>query len=138
MRDTRVIILAAGKGTRMNSDLPKVLHQVEGKSMVQHSIDKVRELISEGLLDGVISSSGIYTSRLTLSRKSIQYQVAIDFNGIFTQLKGKGIVLESLECPSCKGSLQYPESGSVVTCAFCGATVSAMDVFEKFKSLLDV
>lgn len=101
-------------------------------------IDKVRSLIAEGMLDGVIDSSGMYTSTLTLSRKSVQYQVAIDFNGIFTQLKGKGIVLESLECPSCNGSLQYPESGSVVTCTFCGATVSAMDVFEKFRSLLDV
>lgn len=44
MKDTRVVILAAGKGSRMQSDLPKVLHKVEGKAMVQHSIDKVREL----------------------------------------------------------------------------------------------
>jgi bifunctional UDP-N-acetylglucosamine pyrophosphorylase/glucosamine-1-phosphate N-acetyltransferase len=44
MRDTGVVILAAGKGTRMQSDLPKVLHKVEGKTMIQHSIDKVREL----------------------------------------------------------------------------------------------
>jgi len=37
------IILAAGKGMRMDSDLPKVLHQVAGKPMVQWVIDAVNE-----------------------------------------------------------------------------------------------
>ncbi|QSX40856.1 bifunctional UDP-N-acetylglucosamine diphosphorylase/glucosamine-1-phosphate N-acetyltransferase GlmU [Shewanella cyperi] len=39
-----VVILAAGKGTRMRSDLPKVLHSVAHKPMVQHVIDTAREL----------------------------------------------------------------------------------------------
>lgn len=34
-----VVILAAGKGTRMYSNLPKVLHSLAGKPMVQHVID---------------------------------------------------------------------------------------------------
>jgi bifunctional UDP-N-acetylglucosamine pyrophosphorylase/glucosamine-1-phosphate N-acetyltransferase len=39
-----VVILAAGKGTRMRSDLPKVLHKVAHKSMVQHVIDTAKAL----------------------------------------------------------------------------------------------
>lgn len=39
-----VVILAAGKGTRMKSSLPKVLHPIAGKPMVQHIIDTVTTL----------------------------------------------------------------------------------------------
>jgi bifunctional UDP-N-acetylglucosamine pyrophosphorylase/glucosamine-1-phosphate N-acetyltransferase len=39
-----VVILAAGKGVRMASDLPKVLHQVAGKAMLRHVIDAAAPL----------------------------------------------------------------------------------------------
>lgn len=39
-----VVILAAGKGTRMKSSLPKVLHPIANKPMVQHIIDTVNKL----------------------------------------------------------------------------------------------
>ncbi|MFI3310511.1 bifunctional UDP-N-acetylglucosamine diphosphorylase/glucosamine-1-phosphate N-acetyltransferase GlmU [Ewingella allii] len=39
-----VVILAAGKGTRMYSNLPKVLHPLAGKPMVQHVIDAATHL----------------------------------------------------------------------------------------------
>ena len=43
MSDLVTIILAAGKGTRMKSKLPKVLHKAAGKAMLQHVIDAARE-----------------------------------------------------------------------------------------------
>ncbi|WP_415882938.1 bifunctional UDP-N-acetylglucosamine diphosphorylase/glucosamine-1-phosphate N-acetyltransferase GlmU [Neptuniibacter sp. QD34_54] len=39
-----VVILAAGQGSRMKSKLPKVLHKVGGKAMVQHVIDTASSL----------------------------------------------------------------------------------------------
>jgi bifunctional UDP-N-acetylglucosamine pyrophosphorylase / glucosamine-1-phosphate N-acetyltransferase len=45
-----ILILAAGKGTRMRSDLPKVLHPIGGKALVQHVVDTARQVGGEQLL----------------------------------------------------------------------------------------
>jgi bifunctional UDP-N-acetylglucosamine pyrophosphorylase/glucosamine-1-phosphate N-acetyltransferase len=39
-----VVILAAGRGTRMHSDKPKVLHALAGKALVQHVLDCAHKL----------------------------------------------------------------------------------------------
>jgi bifunctional UDP-N-acetylglucosamine pyrophosphorylase/glucosamine-1-phosphate N-acetyltransferase len=39
-----VVILAAGKGTRMHSDLPKVLHPLAGRPLLGHVLDHARSL----------------------------------------------------------------------------------------------
>ena len=40
----RICILAAGKGTRMNSDLPKVLHKINNKTLLQFVIETSKSL----------------------------------------------------------------------------------------------
>ena len=42
-----VVILAAGQGNRMKSDIPKVLHPIAGESMLGYVIDAVRQLEPE-------------------------------------------------------------------------------------------
>ncbi|WP_285119063.1 bifunctional UDP-N-acetylglucosamine diphosphorylase/glucosamine-1-phosphate N-acetyltransferase GlmU [Lactococcus petauri] len=44
------IILAAGKGTRMKSSLPKVLHNVAGKTMLGHVLQSVNQVDMEKLI----------------------------------------------------------------------------------------
>ncbi len=47
MSALNVVILAAGKGTRMYSSLPKVLHKLAGKAMVRHVVDCAHGLSPE-------------------------------------------------------------------------------------------
>ena len=42
--DTAVIVLAAGAGTRMQSDVPKVLHTLAGRSMLAHALHAVAKV----------------------------------------------------------------------------------------------
>ena len=42
-----IIILAAGKGTRMQSDLPKVLHPIGGQALLAHVISSAQALIQQ-------------------------------------------------------------------------------------------
>lgn len=44
MNDTAVIIMAAGKGKRMKSNLPKVLHNLAGKPILNYVLDTVDQL----------------------------------------------------------------------------------------------
>jgi UDP-N-acetylglucosamine pyrophosphorylase len=43
-RELAVLILAAGKGTRMKSDLPKVLHELGGRPLLQYPIGVAKKL----------------------------------------------------------------------------------------------
>jgi bifunctional UDP-N-acetylglucosamine pyrophosphorylase/glucosamine-1-phosphate N-acetyltransferase len=42
-----IVILAAGAGKRMHSTLPKVLHPIGGKSMLEHVVDTAEKLVPE-------------------------------------------------------------------------------------------
>ena len=49
-RQRAAVILAAGKGTRMKSDLPKVMHKVAGRPMVDWSIALARQVGCERIV----------------------------------------------------------------------------------------
>ena len=50
MSETAVLILAAGAGTRMKSDTPKVLHTLAGRSMLAHSLHAVTKVAPRHLV----------------------------------------------------------------------------------------
>ncbi|NEU05689.1 bifunctional UDP-N-acetylglucosamine diphosphorylase/glucosamine-1-phosphate N-acetyltransferase GlmU [Clostridium sp. ATCC 25772] len=67
------IILAAGQGSRMKSDIPKMLHKVCGKEMINHVIDTLRKCDIEDI-DVVIGNGAEKVKAGTESRK-VQYSV---------------------------------------------------------------
>ena len=64
-----IVILAAGQGKRMHSNLPKVLHPVAGKALAQHVIDTARSLNPEKLV--VVYGHGGDVVRSTLAADDI-------------------------------------------------------------------
>ena len=48
--DTAVLVLAAGAGTRMRSDTPKVLHTLGGRSMLSHALHAVAKVAPQHLV----------------------------------------------------------------------------------------
>lgn len=67
------LILAAGQGTRIKSDLPKVLHKVCGKEMVNHVIDNMRKANIEDI-DVIIGKGADLVKKETGSR-SVSYSL---------------------------------------------------------------
>lgn len=61
MSNFTAVILAAGKGTRMKSELPKVMHLMAGQPLIDHVLDKVANLG----IDKVITIAGHGRERLT-------------------------------------------------------------------------
>ncbi len=47
---TTVIILAAGKGTRMRSSLPKVLQPLAGRPLLSHVIETAKKLNADNII----------------------------------------------------------------------------------------
>ena len=68
MTTTYAVILAAGQGTRMKSDLYKVLHPVCGKPMVEHVIDHIRGLGADRIV--TVVGHGAEAVEETLGKKS--------------------------------------------------------------------
>ena len=73
------IILAAGKGTRMNSSHPKVLHLIGGKPMLQHVVDSCFQLEAAEMV--IVYGHGGELVREAISDKNIHWVLQADQKG---------------------------------------------------------
>ena len=71
MSKLNIVILAAGKGTRMHSNTPKVLHEIGGKSILAHVIACAKALKPQKII--VVYGFGGETVRETFANEHITW-----------------------------------------------------------------
>ena len=76
-KELRGIILAAGKGTRMNSDLPKVLHKLQGKALIDYVIDE-SELLDPKEIILVVGFKKEQVIKHTKNRIHLKYATQVE------------------------------------------------------------
>ncbi|MEL6237353.1 MAG: NTP transferase domain-containing protein, partial [Pseudomonadota bacterium] len=120
MTEFAVIILAAGKGTRMKSDLHKVLHPIAGKPMLMH------------LLDGLATLSPARTIVVAGDRRE-QLDAALEGYSVTTALQEPqlGTAHAALQA---KGALQG-FSGNILVCFGDVPMVSGVTVQRLVEAL---
>lgn len=74
-----IVILAAGQGSRMRSRLPKVLHELAGKSLVRHVLDNAHGLSAQRT--HVVIGHGGERVREALADYSIRFAVQAEQKG---------------------------------------------------------
>src|SRR3990167_2579778 len=67
----QVVILAAGQGKRMHSDLPKVLHTLAGKPLIAHVVATARAVTAEQIC--IVHGHGGEQVQAALSGKGLAY-----------------------------------------------------------------
>lgn len=76
------VILAAGKSTRMKSDVPKVLHEACGRPMIEYVLDAAREAGCERIV-------AIVGHQAELVKQSLQHHPDVQF-ALQSEQKGTG------------------------------------------------
>lgn len=79
MEALNIIILAAGKGERMVSDKPKVMHEIMGKPMIAYVIERAKELEPENIT--VILGFGREKILPFIERYNIDYRIQTEQKG---------------------------------------------------------
>ena len=69
-----IVILAAGQGTRMKSDIPKVLHAISGKPMLFHSLD-IAKSVSDDITIILNHQAELIKERVEEVYKGIKFHI---------------------------------------------------------------
>ena len=76
-----ILVLAAGKGTRMESDLPKVLHVLRGKSLLAHVLTACGQLNPDRLIAVVGHQAGLVESEIKPQFPAVEWVLQTETKG---------------------------------------------------------
>ncbi len=72
-----IIVLAAGKGTRMKSDLPKVMHKIAGREMLNLVLDEAKKLLPTNLVVVISDEMKAYQEEISEQHSNLNLTFAI-------------------------------------------------------------
>ena len=75
-----IIIMAAGRGTRMNSELPKVLHNLSGETLLNHVITTAEKLRPDNIITVVGHEAQMVKD--SVNKSDILFSIQKDQKGI--------------------------------------------------------
>lgn len=99
-----ILVLAAGKGTRMESDLPKVLHPLRGKSLLAHVLTAASTLLPNRLIAIVGHQADLVKAEISPAFPAVEFVLQ-------SEMKGTGHAVMQAE-----SVLQDFDGDIVVTC----------------------
>ncbi len=73
---------------------------------------------------------------IEFEKKQARVQYVLDFSFLKNQMEKGGIMVSTIRCPNCGGTLALPSTGVSVRCERCSSDVVAQDVFDRMKGLL--
>jgi len=112
---THVVILAAGQGTRMKSQLPKVLHPVAGRPMLEHVLDAAAAVAPATVTVIVGHGGAAVKDRLDLEGADAQEVEALGAEGLEVSVPARGsvrTVIQEMLKHLCS-SISYGGAGSL-------------------------
>jgi bifunctional UDP-N-acetylglucosamine pyrophosphorylase/glucosamine-1-phosphate N-acetyltransferase len=77
MNTYATVVLAAGKGTRMRSTLPKVLHRVAGLPLIAHVLNAIESIPSASAFTPLLSTTNTHRPIVVLGYGAEQVEVAL-------------------------------------------------------------
>ena len=90
-----VVIMAAGKGTRMKSTLPKVLHRLGGKPLLQHVIDTAAQLNARSAVVITGHESEVVQNAInSIATQAVNTPIIVENKAIFDTYKSINSVLQ--------------------------------------------